>query len=45
MNKETLQDDCLSKLHDGKQVEPTSGKPGNVHVLKSTTKRLGLTRE
>ena len=38
--KETLQDDCLSKLHSGKQVRPASAKPGNVHVLKSTRKRL-----
>ena len=39
--KEILNNDCLSKLLDGKQVEPASAKPGNVRVLKSTYKRLG----
>jgi len=42
---ETLQDDCESKLHDGKQVRPASVKPAKVRVHISTRKRLGLTRE
>jgi len=43
--KETLNSDCLSKLLDGKQVEPASAKPVNVRVLEVRTSDCELTRE
>jgi len=43
--KEILNSDCLSKLLDGKQVEPASAKPGNVRVLKGLRSDWELTRE
>jgi len=43
--KETLQDNCLSKLHNGKQVRPASAEPGNVHVRKVRQSDWELARE
>ena len=43
--KETRQNDCLSKLNDGKQVRPASAKPGNVHVRKVRQSDWELMRE
>ncbi len=41
---EILNDDCLSKLQNGKQVEPASAKPRNVHVREVRRSDWGLTR-
>ena len=43
--QEILQDDCLSKLNNGKQVRPASAKPGNVQVLEVRQSDWGLARE
>ncbi len=42
--KEILNDACISKLHNGKQVELASAKPGNVHVREVRQSDWALTR-